>query len=187
MISFPYKIAGFTQPRLCWSWNTFLFFSIFFKFKGIRYKMASKFKNQQTVKGTKRDQTSVGYVTNTSRSLLVKSINLGHKLIMHPYEWNAKLKRCERTTSKTRIFTWRLNAFVMLCYWDFVAFRFVQTASNENSSTQQSILCFFAFTFFLFPVFLHLTFHLQGSEIPGFINHCMKMLQGKEPRGVFSY
>jgi len=136
-------------------------------------------KNQQTVLRKNQDTASFSYVTKRSRALLSKSINLGHKFMMHPYVWNAKLQQCEMTTSKARFFVWQLNALGTFCYWAFVVCRFVQTALNETASAKQTVLSFFALTLFVLPVLIHLTFYMYGTEITGVINHGLKMFQGE--------
>ena len=126
-----------------------------------------------------KDHAAINYyVTERSHSLLLKSIEHGHRFCMHPYQWNSASNRCERTTSKTRLFVWHVNALAMISYYIFVVFRFVQTTLDETSSARETVLGFFGLAFFSFPTTFQLTYLLYGSEIPGFISQSLTILKG---------
>ena len=102
---------------------------------------------------------------------------LGERFAFHPYVWNEYLNVPELSTSKVRLFLWKLNAGLIIGYHSFVTYQCIKLHLSATTGIALKIYMQFNVVLYVLPVLFQLTIIFGRMELPRFVRGSLKFAQ----------
>ena len=123
-------------------------------------------------------------ITDSTFQYIKSAWLLGERFCFHPYIWNEYLNVPELSSSKLRLFLWKLNAGIIIGYHGFVTYQCIKLHSSPMAGIAVKIYMQFNVVLYVLPVLFQLTIIFGLMELPRFVRGSLKF--GEAIKGKWS-